>query len=211
METIIVANGGFMATPPVLERLDRADLIIAADGGAVHLHRIGRCPKVIIGDLDSIGKEARIFFEQQTVPFIPYPAQKDQTDMELCIDWALEHGASDITLLAATGDRLDHTLANIFLLKKLDEINIPGRIIDEKNEICLATRPLTLSGRADEMLSLIPVSQMVTGITIKGFAYPLINETLALGSARGVSNRFLGGDAAIEFSSGTLLVIRSRD
>lgn len=185
METIIVANGGFKATAAILERLDRADLIIAADGGAGHLHRIGCCPRVVIGDLDSITDEARRFFQQKKVPFISHPPEKDQTDMELCLDYALEQGASDITFLGATGHRLDHTLGNIFILKRLDEMGLPGRIIDDHNEICLATRSLELSGERDEILSLIPVSEKVTGITLEGFVYPLKNETLGLGSARG--------------------------
>ena len=211
METIIVANGKFKATPPILERLDRAGLIVAADGGAIHLHRLGRCPGAVIGDLDSITQEARRFFEQKKVPFICHPPEKDQTDMELCLTWALDQGASDITFLGATGRRLDHTLGNIFLLKCLDKMNIPGRILDENNEITLTSRPLELSGRPDEILSLVPASERVTGITLQGFAYPLDNDTLTLGSARGVSNRFLGGEAAIHMESGTLLVIRSRD
>lgn len=211
METIIVANGEFTATAPILDRLDRADLIVAADGGAIHLYGLGRCPHVVIGDLDSITAEARIFFEKKKVPFMAHPPEKDQTDMELCLDWALAQGASDITFVGATGHRLDHTLGNIFLLKHLDRINVPARIVDENNEICLSTRPLTLSGQPDEILSLIPVSDRVTGLTLRGLAYPLENSTLTLGSAKGVSNRFLGEEAQIHMDSGTLLVIRSRD
>lgn len=211
MKIVISASGGFDPTPAIRDCLDQADLIIAADGGAAHLHRLGICPQVIIGDLDSITDEIRQFFRHRDVPFLSHPPKKDQTDMELCLAHALEQGASEITFLGATGHRLDHTLANMFLLKRLDDAGVEGRILDAHNEIRLVSRSLSLKGNPGEILSLVPVSDRVTGITLEGFEYPLENATLCMGSARGVSNRFLGGAASIAIASGLALAVRSRD
>ena len=211
METIITASGGMEPCQAIQDRLNRAELIIAADGGAVHLHHLGLLPQIIIGDMDSITEDARRFFEQQGIPFLSHSPQKDQTDMELCLEYALEQGASDITFLGATGRRLDHTLANILLLKRLKDAGVSGRILDAHNEITLVTRSLELDGSPGEILSLVPVSEQVTGITLEGLAYPLENHTLTLGSAMGISNRFTGKKAVIRIGSGMALAIRSKD
>lgn len=211
MKIIIVAGGCFDATPPIIARLNAADLCLAADRGAEHLAGLGIRPHAVIGDMDSVTPETRRMMEAQGCPFLLHPARKDQTDTELCITYALEKGATDITILGATGLRLDHTLANVLLLKQLDDLGIRARIMDSHNEICLVSRSLALNGEPGEILSLVPVSEKVTGVTLQGLEYPLKDAVLLMGTALGVSNRFKEPRAEIRIESGLLLVIRSRD
>jgi thiamine pyrophosphokinase len=208
---IIVASGNLLLTPRIKQLLKKADLIVAADGGAAHLKHKDIAPHVIIGDMDSIDPDTRRFFEKKLTPILPHPSRKNQTDTELCIEFAVKKGAADITLLGVTGDRLDHTLANIFLLRKLSALGIQSRIIDAKNEIYLVTDHLELAGKPGDLLSVLPISDKVTGLTLTGLEYPLENATIPMGSSLGISNYFKKTRGTISVSTGVLLVTKSRD
>ncbi|MEE4363707.1 MAG: thiamine diphosphokinase [Desulfotignum sp.] len=191
--------------------LSTADLIIAADSGATHLMELNRLPHIIIGDLDSIAPRALHFFKKKGVDIRTHPTRKNQTDTQLCLAHALDQGADDITLLAATGTRLDHTLANIFMLTHLTDAGVQARILDPHNEICLVKDRLELSGNPGDLLSLIPVSPRVEGVTLQGLAFPLENHTLYLGSSLGISNYFMEKKTVISIRSGILIAARSTD
>ncbi|MCP4719491.1 MAG: thiamine diphosphokinase [Desulfobacteraceae bacterium] len=211
MNCIIVASGNLLFNSGIKSLLKKADLIIAADGGASHLKQMNIPPHFIIGDMDSIHQDTRLFFEKNLTPIITYPSRKDSTDTDLCIDFALQKGATAITLLGATGTRLDHTLANIFLLRRLADLGVESRIMDANNEIYLVTDHLKLYGKKGEFLSVIPISDKVTGLTLTGLEYPLENASIPMGSSLGISNYFKKTCATISITTGVLLVTKSRD
>jgi len=211
MNCIIVASGTLVDTPGIRSLLNQADLIIAADGGAIHLKQMNFIPHVIIGDMDSILPDTKLFYEKNKTPIISYPARKNQTDTDLCIDFALEKKATEITLLGVTGNRLDHTLANLFLLRRLADLGIKAKIVDANNEIYLVTDHLELTGEKGDPLSIIPVSDIITGLTLEGLEYPLENASIPMGSSLGISNCFKETRATISISAGVLLVTKSRD
>jgi thiamine pyrophosphokinase len=66
---------------------------------------------------------------------------------------------------------------------------------------------LELEGASGDLLSLLPVGGDAVGVTTRGLAYPLHNETLYLGRGRGVSNVFEAGRGDIWLRAGLLLVI----
>ena len=211
MKAIIVANGTLSRDMAIQSLLADADLVIAADGGAVHLQRLGVSPDIIIGDLDSISDDALASFKSEQIPMAAHPARKDQTDTELCIDYALAQGCREILFLGVTGNRLDHTLANIFLLRRLADQGITARITDAHNDIYLVLSDLVLKGVPGDLLSVIPVSDRVTGLTLTGLEYPLTDKTLHMGTALGVSNCFTGHEATVHIDSGAVIVTKSRD
>lgn len=211
MKCIIIASGQLARTEEIDRAFQNADLILAADGGANHLKAAGRLPHVILGDLDSIDAGTRDFYQASGVEIRTFPARKDQTDTELCIAYALERGVRQMTLVGVTGHRLDHTLSNIFLLKKLAEADVRACILDAHNEIYLVTDRLELTGTPGDLLSLVPVSSEVTGVTLEGLAYPLENQTLERGTSLGISNYFTSHRAVIRISDGLLIVTKSRD
>jgi len=110
-----------------------------------------------------------------------------------------------------TGTRLDHTLANIFLLKQISLKNIPARIINKTNEIHVVTSSITINGQPGDYLSLIPLSPKVIGITLEGLTYPLNDATLEMGSSLGVSNSFKESVAKVTIKKGVLIVTQSKD
>lgn len=211
MKCVIIASGMVDCTEAVIREIQTCDLVICADGGAVHLRKMGLTPHVMIGDFDSILDEDKNFFQDQGTKTITFPAKKDKTDSHLCIDYAIAQKVSDITLLGFTGSRIDHTLANILLLTSLADKHISTRIIDSNNEIHLVTSQISLKGTPGDYLSLIPISNQVTGITLEGLAYPLKNAVLNRGSTRGVSNYFTEKQAEIRIDTGVLIVTISKD
>ncbi|MCG8550623.1 MAG: thiamine diphosphokinase [Desulfobacterales bacterium] len=210
MKTVIVANGSLCQTKGLLDRIQQADMVIAADGGAVHLHQMGIVPGIIIGDLDSIPGDILSFFKEKQVKISKYPARKDQTDMELCLEYAIHSGCTDLVIMGATSTRLDHTLANIFILRRLADQGIPTTIMDAHNDIHIVVSQLTLTGRPGDLLSVIPVSDHIQGLTLEGLEYPLTNQSLCMGSTMGISNVFTQNKACINLKSGAVLVIKPK-
>ena len=66
-----------------------------------------------------------------------------------------------------------------------------------------------LPGNAGDRVSLLPYGEGVVGVTTLGLAYPLANEPLPPGPARGLSNVRVSEDAAVVVRSGRLLVIET--
>jgi len=211
MKCVIIANGHLEPNSYFKNMIRKADLIVCADGGARHLKTIGILPDVLIGDFDSLPTQDKAYFHAKQIPIIPFDIKKDNTDTDLAISWALDNGASDITLIGVTGTRLDHTLCNILMLKKLVEQDIPCRIIDANNEIYLVMERLVIDGKPGEILSILPVSAKVTGITLEGLEYKLEDAVLKMGASLGCSNVFIENKAVVSIKSGILAVLKSKD
>lgn len=211
MRGIVVCNGRIRDYSGCRHFFDHADLILCADGGAAHLKRWGIIPHILLGDFDSILEEDLNDYRKSGVDIVKFPPEKDMTDTELALELAAEKGCKEIILLGALGTRLDHSISNVFLLKKLLEAGITGIIADEYNEIRLIDRSITLHRRPDMKVTLLPLSENVEGVTTQGLYYPLTNATIPMGSTWGVSNEFTGDTAGVSISKGLLLVIQSRD
>ena len=211
MNVLIIASGRLEDPGHYSLAVQAADLVICADGGVRHARRLGLVPGLVIGDLDSLDAGDAEFLERSQVRIIRHPVDKDATDGELAADWAMDNGATAITLIGATGTRLDHTLANLLLLKNMADRGVPGWIMDEHNLIRLTTRTLTLTGSPGDFLSIIPVGGTAVGVTLTGLDFPLTRATIPMGSTLGVSNRFSGTEATVTLEQGTLLVTQSRD
>ena len=174
------------------------DFIICADGGYNHAEKMGIVPDVLVGDFDS----AKNF--EKVKDRIEYPKRKDFTDGELAVSYAVDNGYEDIVLIAMTGDRFDHSIADILLLEKCKN----GVLIDDNNEIYLLKDKLSLNGKTGQTLSIIPIKDNAVGITTDGLEYPLNDETLYFGSSRGISNIMLADKCNITIKSGMALVIK---
>jgi len=192
------------------EKITRMEncLIICCDGGVRHFQQTGIKPDVIIGDMDSIDPAQLVTYCSQDVKIIKYPVSKDFTDTELALDYAINLKPEAIYIWGALGGRLDHTLANVFLLEKTKALPIKTYLIDEYCEAFLLSGDVTINKSAGQTVSLIPISLQVEGITLRGFLYPLDNTILRMGESRAVSNIINEDEAKIIVRSGSLLVIR---
>jgi thiamine pyrophosphokinase len=180
---------------------------IAADGGAVNAHKhFELAPHVVIGDFDSMNDAARIWCENAHAEFIRYPSEKNETDLELALNLARERGTTELTVLGAIGGRFDQMISNVLLLIKPAQLGISTRIAGIDFEAQIATKSTTVIGKIGETISLIPLTERVDGIVTQGLRYPLRNETLYLGTARGVSNELVAELGLVSFASGLLLI-----
>lgn len=214
MNALIVCGGRIEDYSYYTRYFDEADIVICADSGARHLRAFGKNPDVLIGDFDSISQSDYDYFKAQGAEILKFPVEKDMTDSELALNIAIDRGCKSIVFIGSTGTRYDHSLSNILMLKKIIEVGLVGKIVDEHNEITLIndmiTIPRDINGSIRKV-SLLPVSQKVVGVTSKGLYYALDNTTLELGSSIGISNEFTEDYAIISIERGELLVIVARD
>lgn len=195
---VIIGNGNVQEYNYLKNKICDTDFIICADGGYNHAVKMGIEPDVLIGDFDSA-------INYETVADrIEYPKRKDFTDGELAVMYAKERGFDNIVLTAMTGDRLDHTIADILLLAKCKN----GMLIDDNNEIYLLRDEIEISGRKGQIISVIPISLDTEGVATSGLEYPLCDETLYFASSRGVSNVMIEDKCKISIKKGMALVIK---
>ncbi|MCX7711941.1 MAG: thiamine diphosphokinase [Clostridia bacterium] len=211
MKTVIVCNGSIKDYTYIKKYFAGADLIICADGGASHIRKFGITPSLLLGDFDSIDQEDYDYLKEQNVEIVTFPVEKDMTDTEIAVELAVEKGSSQIVILGGIGTRMDHSLSNIFLLKKLMSGNIKGIIADEYNEITLVRDHIRIEKEEGLKISLLPLTDKVVGVTTKGLYYPLNEATVEMGSTWGISNEFKEDIAEVTLKEGLLLVIKSRE
>jgi thiamine pyrophosphokinase len=211
MNVLIICNGSIADYSYYEKYFIKADLVICADGGADHARRFGIKPDFLLGDFDSVNGSNLSYFKEIGTNILTFPAQKDLTDTELAVEFAVEKGASSITIIGGIGTRFDHTFSNVLTLRKLLSLGVKGVIVDEHNEITLIDSSIKLDREENTRISILPLTSRVEGITNKGLYYRLENFTLDMGSSRGISNEFISDTAEISITKGLLLVIKSRD
>lgn len=199
--TEVIKQGGF-------------EVIIAVDSGMELLYQMHIQPDIIVGDFDSVNPDTLEHFRsQEQIDICILDPVKDDTDTEHAIREAISRGADDITILGATGSRMDHVLGSIALLGIGLEERVDIQILDANNRIRMIDGPLTI--RRDEQygnfVSLIPYMGDVTGVTLTGFRYPLQDYTMGGFNSLGISNEIVEDEGQIDLKAGYLLVIESRD
>lgn len=210
MKTVIIGNGEICDYSFCKKILRSADKIVCADGGTRHAINMEIIPDVIIGDMDSSSKLHVDHFRKAGVEIIRYPKDKDKTDMHICMEYALAF-SKEIILLGATGNRIDHLMANISLLKLGLESDILISIRDNKNCIRMIKDSIVLEGEKGDFFSLIPFSEKVEGIKVKGAHYELDDASMEFGNPYGISNYFKDSRVLVSIRNGYLLVIKSED
>ncbi len=207
---LIFANGSLPGLEAARGLLRTGDFLLAVDGGALHLARLGLRPHLLVGDLDSLPAEALADLAASGVEVLRYPPEKDETDLELAIQIALGRGFRDLVLVAALGGRIDQTLANIFLLTLPDLAGVSARLDDGIEEMFLIRSAASVCGQVGETVSLLPLGGPARGITTRGLRYPLRGEALFPERTRGISNELIEAQAEVTLEEGLLLCIHTR-
>lgn len=191
---------------------DRIRFVVAADGGARHAADLGLPVHAWVGDGDSLGPATREWLLRRSVPVDPASTDKDESDAELAVVAAAMAGATDITILGAIGGpRLDHALANVWLLAHPVLAGRSARLLDPAARVRIldGTGRQQLDGRIGDLVTLLAFDGPVRGVTTTGLRYPLVDADLIAGPARGLSNVRVTADAAITLRSGRILVVES--
>ncbi len=221
---VVVVAAGDVPTRNALDRAwpgwaDGVDGVVAADGGLGAVGGLGLTPSVVVGDLDSVDERRLEAAAASGVPVIRTSPDKDESDTELAVLEAVRLGATRITVLGALGGpRLDHELANVWLLALDALAGVPTALLDERVRVTLLVAPgpgrdgetvRELPGVVGATVSLLPFGGDVEGVTTRALRYPLRDEPLTVGPARGLSNVRTGTDAAVSVRRGQLLIVES--
>ncbi len=207
MKALVLVNGE-LYEPDVLRSRIRAesfDLVIGADRGARYAGTLGVTLDAVIGDMDSLTVLERQDIGQAR--FIDYPARKNETDLELALLYAREQGADKIVMAGALGRRMDMTIGNIILLAHANIVSCRVEVWHGTQTGWIIKPPgETITGRAGDTVSLVPLGGGASGIVTEGLAYPLKNEDLPTGAVRGISNEMEKTSARVKFTDGLLFV-----
>jgi len=211
--------------------MDGVSLVIAADGGWDKAVSIGLRPDLLVGDGDSLPEARFAELAAAGVPIERAATDKDESDAELALLAALRRGASHVTVLGALGgQRFDHALANVGLLALPDAAAAEVYLLDATTRVRLmradaagaadaageagakGAEPTTcpLPGSVGDLVSLLPLGAAAVGVTTRGLKYPLNDETLPPGPARGLSNVRITAEAGVTLRRGSLLIIETR-
>lgn len=209
---LIFANGNISDPGWVRAYLASAQVTIAADGGVRHLLALDQRPDVLIGDLDSLPDGLENDLAAWTdVLVVRHPPEKDETDLELALLYAVDHyPGAEIVILGGFGGRLDQTLANILLLAHPRLRRSSIRMEEDGESAWLVTERTEISGRPGDRVSLIPLGGLVEVEATTGLRWPLHNEILDFGPARGISNEMTSATATVQLRAGMLLCIHAK-
>lgn len=210
------------------------DCIIAADHGLEVCRKLELMPEYVYGDFDSVKTEDYAYFAEKIPERIHrFSSRKDETDTELALreaialirakqsalprqeadDVELPVDETEITILGATGTRLDHVYANLLLLKTALDAGIPCYLVDEHNRICMIDQTKTIyrDEQFGDYVSFLPFGSAVEGVTLKGFEYPLDDFRMESGCVCGVSNEIREEVAEVSIRDGILVMFETRD
>ncbi|WP_273850365.1 thiamine diphosphokinase [Guptibacillus spartinae] len=186
---------------------------IGVDRGVYTLLKNGVIPEHGFGDFDSVSLEERQWMETHDLSFTVYPSEKDHTDLEIALDWAIDEKPETITMFGVTGGRLDHSWMNVQMLIKGVKANVQLTIEDKLNRLEMK-KPGTYSAHKDHRfpyMSFLSFTPEVTGLTLIGYRYPLEERHISWGSSLCISNELTEEIGSYSFNSGILLVVRSSD
>ena len=203
---LLIAGGVILDYSREKKYLPQSPFVICADGGYDHLKGFGFDCDVVIGDMDSI-----------TTPIVDgvtrmqAAQEKDETDTRLALDYLIERGYTDITMVGAMGGRCDHLFANIMLLEYAMHRGAHLRIIDGNTIILLTLGLATVNvrGTKDDLLSLFSLTENIENVVTENLHYPLYGETLTRMDSLGISNIMLGERVSVRFDTGKMLIMHT--
>ena len=208
MQRALVFAGGDPPPAELIADLDRSALVIAADSGLDHALALGVRVDVVVGDLDSVTPDALARARDSGADVEPHPAEKDETDLELALRRAVALGVERVTVIGGGGGRHDHLLANALVLGHDDYADLELDALVGTARLTVIRDRAALRGAAGSFLSLLPLGGPARGVRTEGLRYPLLDEDLAPGTTRGVSNELLAPVAVVSLREGVLLAVQ---
>jgi thiamine pyrophosphokinase len=204
---LIVTGGEAPESAFLRERAGMARKVIAADRGAQYCLNAGVTPDLVVGDMDSLPANAYRRIRDLGVALKVHPAMKDETDTSLALEEAISLGADEVELIAATGDRFDHSLANVHLLYSALLRKVDACIVSPRQRIFLVDEAAAIRGMKGATVSLLPLTMEAGGVTLTGFRWLLQDAVMHLGNPYGISNVVTADEARVTVREGVLVVI----
>lgn len=210
-----MAGGPSELIPDLVQFVDETGIWMGVDRGTQLIMEAGIQPDLAVGDFDSINAEEWTVLEEKVPRMRRFKPEKDETDMELALVYALEEQPETVRVFGATGGRLDHFLANAFLIAafKRQHPSVSFELIDVTNQLTvhLPGNYQVIKDRCKPYISFIPAFGGAGGLTLHGFKYPLENRDIPAGSSLCISNELIQETGHFSFEKGILMMIRSKD
>ncbi len=201
---VIVGGADISCPGRVTAFLREGDFVICCDSGLRHTGVLGALPDLIVGDFDSHEDP------HSDIETIRLPVAKDDTDTVYAAKEGMKRGFRDFLLIGVTGERLDHTLVNVYLLTLLADHGCRGLIVDDFSEMELIEQGETARISCDyPYFSLLAMEGPARGVTIRNAKFPLEDATIGPGYQYATSNEALPGmTAEVNIKEGRLLLIK---
>ena len=201
---VLVANGPVRWNEELAALAAAAEPLLAADGGANHLAKIGRRPIAVIGDLDSIRPGVRSFVGEERMIHRP---DQDRTDLDKSLDYAFtELGLGGLTVLGAVGGRIDHAVGNLGLLaaRAMGERLV---FLAADHMILATTGELVLRAEPGEIWSFFTFDPAVR-VGLEGVRWPVTDASIDLAGHPSISNEAVGDNVTVRCTGGAVVVAR---
>ncbi len=211
-KSALIFSGGNCLSLDVFKKFLPDDLyIICADSGAVFCEKFGLSANLIVGDFDSSEfRNVTSLNCANGAEITKLNPQKDDTDTEFAITCALDRGYKKIFLAGGIGSRMDHTLANVFLMEKCAKYDCEMIVFNENNIMhYVSSDSIKIRKNEFKYISILPLEDAV--VSNQGFKYPLNCTLMHRCSSLGISNELNTDTGTITVHSGSVLVIESRD
>lgn len=212
--TVVIVTGGTVEESVLSMLMQQYEdaYVIGVDRGLDILEKYNIKPDLAVGDFDSASEQTKLAYEnfEHVIRLNP---MKDYTDTHVAVEQAFLRQPKQIILVGATGTRFDHMQGNLALLKLCRMRGIEAVIYDSHNKIRMIDRNLTLYKETQygKYVSLIPYSDMVTGVHLTGFVYNLQDATMIKEETLGISNEMREEECHITIEEGYLLVMETKD
>ena len=196
----VVLNGQIPLDKSLIQKISSSDYIIAVDGSANQLNKLGILPNVVIGDFDSIKP-----FDDSNVEFVEANDQS-KTDFRKTLEWCVEKNISKISIYGISGKSEDHFLGNYYTLNDFSN-KIDWIAFTDFSIISPCIRKKEFESYKGQKVSLFSMKND-SSISSKNLEYPLESYLLSPSDSAvrniSISNKFI-----IE-SSNNILVFQSR-
>ncbi|HHT7795409.1 TPA: thiamine diphosphokinase [Streptococcus suis] len=203
----VIAGGSFDCLP------EPADLYVGVDAGSLRLLDHFLPLDWAIGDFDSVTSEELGRIKDQAERFLQAPAEKDDTDLELALKEIFKaYPRAQVRIYGALGGRMDHMMANLFLVAEPDLAAFMEQIelVDSQNVVRFRPagqhRLSPIAGM--KYISFIPSDQ--SRLTIRHAKYPLDASNYFFKKCY-ASNEFIDRDIDIQLDQGYVVLIYSKD
>ena len=206
---VIFLNGEYKYSQEFMDKLVSKNVVcFCADGGANFAFKYGKIPEVIVGDLDSIEKKVLEYYKSKNILIKKFPKDKDFTDFELILKEINKisenkNFVEKIFVVGGLGKRIDMTLSNLFIMEKYKNLVF----LQENEEIFYVEKSFVLKNKKEYEFSIIPISEKIEKLTLKGFKFETDKIDVKRESSRLVSNVICGDEASVEFENGKLIII----
>ena len=206
---VIFLNGEYKYSQQFMDKLVSKNAVcFCADGGANFAFKYGKMPEVIIGDLDSIEKKVLEYYKSKNILIKKFPKDKDFTDFELILKEINKisenkNFVEKIFVVGGLGKRIDMTLSNLFIMEKYKNLVF----LQENEEIFYTEKSFVLKNKKDCEFSIIPISEKVEKLTLKGFKFETNKIDVKRESSRLVSNVICRDETSVEFESGKMIIV----